>query len=426
MKPLMYWQGNLLFGASLLVACVASAAWAEPVGNANFSQLIRNNPSGHFELKENVYLNGSPWTPFPSFNGTLDGSKYAIYGLHIEENRTNANSGLFIDQSGAIRDLVFIHPELEARSNGVYLGLVAGENSGNVTGIVWQGGRMEHTGAPKGSRYPLLGVVGKNLAGGRVEAVAQGVNQTATGNYARIGIGAGLSEDRNSAAQGLAQAVNQTAMGNSIYIGIGAGRNKGTAQGVAQAVTQTAIGSATSIGIGIGAGINWKIAQGVAQDITQTGGNPDNINIGAGRSSGGQVQVQGIRLTEADKAKNLNQLNLTTDDWTSGTMTQYPMLVDLNGGFQDMRRLSSKFMGDFASPSNNPDASWFSSGIRTILERLSVPCGDLYCLFTASSPGAIRRLLYDGQRYHGFVRAHDDLTYWAVYEKDDSRVSLEP
>ena len=72
--------------AGVLACCMASVVWAEPIGNANFSRVIRNNLSGQFELKENVYLNEgengqprSPWQPIEFFNGTLEGNGYVLY-----------------------------------------------------------------------------------------------------------------------------------------------------------------------------------------------------------------------------------------------------------------------------------------------------------------------------------------------------------
>ena len=506
-RPSALWQAWAKpVSVGLLTVCVASVVWGqEPtrINNANFNTSI--DTTGNYQLTENIYLNEtgrSPWTPFPSFNGILDGKGLAIYGLNIIENTDNENSGLFRRQDGEVKNLVFIDPQIVANGNGVYLGLVAGENNGNVTGIVWQGGRMEHKGSRTGNspsyRYPSSGVVGQNLFGGRVKALALDVTQTASGDYSSAGIGAG---DNFGTAQGVAQDVNQTASGDSFRAGIGAGENYGTAQGVAQNVTQTASGDYSYAGIGagfnegtaqgvaqnvtqtalrdnsyagigagdnrgtaqgvaqdvtqtasgdhsragIGAGFNYGTAQGVAQDVTQTAlGNYSRAGIGAGFNYGtAQGVAQGVALDvtqtasgyrsragigagfnddggmargkkvtgEQLKAYNLTQLGLSRqNDWTAGDLTQFPMLVDLDG-YQDMQRLSPEFkqaMRDYAPPSNNSEASWFSPAIWRALG------------------GAIEHLLYDGERYHGFVSAHDGLAYWVVYEKDGSRVSLEP
>ena len=132
-------------GIGVLAACMAGVVWAEPLGNRNFSRLLRISTAGHFKLVEDINLtqpepNGhsrSPWQPIGFFNGTLEGNGYTICGLNIQESGTDVNSGLFRRQNGTV-NLLFIDPEVMATGNGVRQGLVAGENSGNVT-VVWQG-----------------------------------------------------------------------------------------------------------------------------------------------------------------------------------------------------------------------------------------------------------------------------------------------
>ena len=216
-------------------------------------------------------------------------------GLNIEENESDVNSGLFRDQQGEVRNLVLINPEVVARGNGTYQGLVAGENSGKVTGIVWQGGRMEHEGGRTGSdfrnfRDAYLGVVGRNNAGGQVQFQARSVTQTATGYSASIGIGAGYN---NGTVQGVAQSVTQTATGSYADIGIAAGYNNGKAQGMAQNVTQTATGHGANIGIAAGYNNYRSTAQAVAQSVTQTA-TRDYADIGIGAGHNYRATAQGV------------------------------------------------------------------------------------------------------------------------------------
>ena len=153
-----------------------------------------------------------------------------------------------------------------------------------------------------------------------------------------------------------------------MYFGIAAAYNKdGKTQAVARSVTQIRARYA-----GIGAGyIKGGISQAVAQNVKQP--TSSFTGIGAGFTSSGKAE--GRLLTEADKTGKLNQLDLTEkqEDWTTGNHCQYPMLVDLDGGYQDMQRLSPEFrqaMQDFAPPSNNTNASWFGPVIWKALERL--------------------------------------------------------
>ena len=504
----------------LLVVCAVSPAWGAEtlIGSAAELRSLENNPGGHYQLTNNIHLGGTLWNPIDNFTGTLNGNGYSVYGLNLQENNNSATSGLFRYQSGGISNLTFIDSQVIARGHAVYQGLIAGENTGNVTGIVLNGGRMEHSGAWTGTnssnyRFPLLGVVGRNLASGQVEVLAQGMTQNATGNFARIGIGAGLNygtaqamaqnvnqtggknarigigagfNEGTGTAQAVAQDVTQTQTGGkNARIGIGAGVNFGTAQAVAQSVTQTQTGG-NDARVGIGAGVNYGIAQAVAQNVTQTQtrgsagigigagenkgtaqavaqnviqrstGDSACIGIGAGVNSGTAQAVaqnvnqtrggtaQGIEVTEAQlRTYSLDQLGLTEkqEDWITGD-NQYPMLFDLDGGYQDMQRLSPEFkeaMQNFTPPSNNTDASWFSfeilrfpgivtptaQPVTTQTPATTTSSSNANCLFTPQPTGAIEHLLYDGQRYHGVVKASNGLSYWLTYE-NDSRLSLEP
>ena len=84
----------------MLAACAGSAGWgAEPTpiaGAVEFDSFLRHEPTGHYRLTGDIYLSESfsPWTPIDWFGGTLDGAGHSIYGLNIQERRTNSRSGL--------------------------------------------------------------------------------------------------------------------------------------------------------------------------------------------------------------------------------------------------------------------------------------------------------------------------------------------
>ena len=197
--------------------------------------------------------------------------------------------------------------------------------------------------------------------------------------------------------------------------------------------------SCAGIGAGFFAG---GLSQAVAQNVNQSTSGFTGIAAGVKVLSG---ISEGLLLSETHKACNLTQLGLTInqEDWTTGNDNQYPMLVDLDGGYQDMQRLSPDFMRGFAPPSNNSNASWFGPSIWRALKRLTGVKGPVFpepavlsstpmstpvggCRFTLQSPGAIHYLLYDGQRYHGLVRTENShLTYWITYQ-NGLRITLEP
>ena len=187
----------------------------------------------------------------------------------------------------------------------------------------------------------------------------------------------------------------------------------------------------------------------------------------------GAMQVSGPELR-----MGLNGLSGTL--WTPGDNSQFPMLTGINVTYRDLQRINGTGYGNnsfpvelngFAGPDGSMDASLFDQAIwnvrdsylpflktvgRDRAESLGLDCDeggfacDCYpgasvdcpelapftnttiitsptadCLFTLRSSGTLGHLLYDGQRYHGIVRAASDQAYWAAYEGGE-QVALEP
>ena len=276
-------------------------------------------------------------------------------------------------------------------SNHARMGIGAGFNFGTVRAMA------QNTTQNGLASFVSIGVgAGINDGTGRVQGIAQGITQiipqSPFGMWGYLGVGAGINRV-NGTAQGVAQDISQTALRNPAYIGIGAGSNLGTAQGVAQTVTQS---TGYTAAVGIGAGKNQGTAQGVAQDVTRILEGNAQTGVGAGSNTG---TAEGKLLTSNNKAISLTGLGLTVrqQDWVTSNTT-FPMLRGMDGGYQDMQRLSLEFrqaMKDYAQPSNNPDASWFSSSIQSILfprlatttETVTTPPTTTEIVTTPPAPG---------------------------------------
>ena len=161
----------------------------------------------------------------------------------------------------------------------------------------------------------------------------------------------------------------------------------------------------------------------------------------------------------------LNGLNETI--WISGGDNQFPMLRGVNPAYRDLQRINGTRYGnnafpmelnEFADPGGSTDDSLFDLAVwnvccgylpfpkaigRARAEAVGVDCYEggfacdcdsdadvdclepITCLFTSQPSGTIEHLLYDGQRYHGIVKAASGLAYWTAYE-DSNQVALEP
>ena len=322
-----------------------------------------------------IYLNQpgrSPWTPFSEdFSGDLRGNGHKVFGLFIDGSCDQCNLALFERVvGGAIRNMIFVEPKIYSSGRGSNAGLITGELiDGEVTGIVWIGGRIENTGRGSGDLtqsiffLPYSGIVASSTGDSLVQVLAINVTQLGTSNEGRVAIG--VASNNDGIVQVIANNVTQSEVtGNEADTGVAASRNtRGTIQSIVNNVNQAG-GSNARIGIAVASNIAGTV-QAISNNVNQAGGSLANIGSAVAFNSDGTAQgiaknvsqiggggivnedgtVQERELTEQDKASSLDQLGLTLlqDDWTTGNSSQYPMLVDMDGGYQDMQRLSPEF-----------------------------------------------------------------------------------
>ncbi|MFZ4896511.1 glycoside hydrolase family 97 catalytic domain-containing protein [Plantibacter sp. Mn2098] len=74
---------------------------------ADLAQLPQH-PNGTFNLTADIFMT-KPWTPVPSFTGTINGNGHTITGLKID-GVTGTGNGFIVDNKGTIRQLGFISP----------------------------------------------------------------------------------------------------------------------------------------------------------------------------------------------------------------------------------------------------------------------------------------------------------------------------
>ena len=381
--------------SGLLATGMAGVVRGEPtykiITSENFLE-INENPSGNYSVLGDIYLNQpgrSPWTPFSEdFSGDLRGNGHKVFGLFIDDSRDESNLGLFKRVvGGAIRNLIFVEPKIYSSGKGSNAGLVTGELvDGEVTGIVWIGGRIENTGSsnfnPPQVQFlvPDSGIVAFTTGSSLVQVLAINITQLGTSHSSRMAVGVGVNHD--GIVQVIANNVTQSQPGNEAFTSIAVAANqRGTVQSIVSNVNQVG-GNNAVISIAVTSNTA-GIAQAISNNVNQAGGGTATIGIVVVSDSDATAQsvarnvnqtggvgfdnedgtVQEWLLTEQDKTSSLNQLGLTLlqNDWTTGNSSQYPMLVDMDGGYQDMQRLSPEFreaMQDFAPPSDDPDASW--------------------------------------------------------------------
>lgn len=180
-------------------------------------------PDAHFELRADLDLSGTAWTPVPAFSGKLDGRHHAIANLQ-------SSGGLFgvIEQGGVVTRL-----KLEdAVINGYYgAGMLAVTNRGTVR-------HVEASGTVTG-RWDIGGLVGTNegvIRSSRVSGTVRG--DTGVGGIAAA----------NTSGGDIRQVRADVTIHGSYYSGGIAGTNSGT---ITRAAAHGAIRAAAGVHGGI-------------------------------------------------------------------------------------------------------------------------------------------------------------------------------
>ncbi|NMO96736.1 phosphodiester glycosidase family protein [Paenibacillus lemnae] len=79
----------------------ASSSSVITISSASDLEQIRNNPTGDFELSNDIQLSGE-FIPISSFSGTLDGKGHHISGLSITANSSQPKAALIVTNYGTI------------------------------------------------------------------------------------------------------------------------------------------------------------------------------------------------------------------------------------------------------------------------------------------------------------------------------------
>ena len=287
---------------TILLACDGIGAASVPVYNHNFTDI---GSTGHYQLKENIFLNSSersPWKPFPSFNGTIETNNRLIYGFKLNETEQSVCSGLFrVVENSVIGPLIFVEPEIHNYGNNSHIGLLAGKLNFSKAAVGWLGGQVINrssfthlavAGLAENSHITVLAYRGSQTMEGYNSFAAIGVGiahsstvlvevlnwlQTATGNFSSIGIGIADGgsgqpfnlENENNQVRVVAQGIKQTVTGQDCFVGYLTGLvNGGKVQGVVHQINQRITGG--GFFGGMSSANDSPTAQIIARDIVQT------------------------------------------------------------------------------------------------------------------------------------------------------------
>ncbi|MFC7331871.1 MBG domain-containing protein [Rhodocista pekingensis] len=325
--------------------------------NAHQLQAIAINPSGSYVLGANINmaelaLDNGIWNPATGFapvalSGTLNGQGYTISGLTI--NQTASGSlGLFstIGAGGSVSNLTLTGASVTG--GGDYLGLLAGQNLGTVSGVSVSG-TVTASGSSIGSVGGLVGENQSVLSGSHAAtSIVVGDNAVAvggligrntgdiTGSYANSSVIAG------SGAQQIGGLVGSNSAGSiyggyatgSIASGDGSSRIGGlvgthVAGGLitkAYSTVDLSIGaSATSIGGLVGINTNSTISTSYAANRISVGADSSSVSGLVGSGSGSAIIIDsfwdatrsGLTVGSTGVSTSGTVAGLSTAEWFS-------------------------------------------------------------------------------------------------------------
>lgn len=116
---------------------------------------VRNDGTKNYKVVANITLT-RPWTPIPTFSGTLDGQGFKVTGLTI--NSTTANDGFINTNTGTIKNLQFLN--VDCRTSAAF-GVIAGKNTGGTIQNIVVSGSVVST-----NTADLLGGIAGELSAG--------------------------------------------------------------------------------------------------------------------------------------------------------------------------------------------------------------------------------------------------------------------
>ncbi|MFI3252093.1 MAG: GLUG motif-containing protein [bacterium] len=171
----------------------------------DLNDIVRNDPDGYFELMNDIDCEGKELSPLFSssstkqFLGDFDGQGNAI--TNFKQDTYDQYLGLFgyIADGGEVYDLDISDSTINSlRYTNLYIGVVAGRNSGTISNVTVTDCTITTSGPDDGDQY-IGGLVGYNKAGIIADCdVTDTTLDLNVPSYARIGGLVGASEAQDA------------------------------------------------------------------------------------------------------------------------------------------------------------------------------------------------------------------------------------
>ncbi len=112
-----------------------------------------------FVMENDIDISGRDFSPIPTFGGTFDGGGHTISGLRVEGGSAAQGLFRFIQPGGQVENLK-VRGNVQSENGESYIGGIAGNNEGTISGCTFSGAVKGKTGAG--------GIAGSNKESGQI------------------------------------------------------------------------------------------------------------------------------------------------------------------------------------------------------------------------------------------------------------------
>lgn len=288
-----YWTPDILLTIDNTLKGEGTADSPYIIDNVEKFNKIADDADAYYNITQDMDFGGATITPIETFAGTLDGGNKTLSNFNIAKN--NSNSGLFIQNSGTIKNLILdgitsnITGDYNGSTNGNTNsgGILAGTNtkSGIIENCIIKNSSLTANTSQPGS---VGGFVGRNL--GTVDGCYTEGTLTVTTEAQKYNIGGLIGNNEqgtvlfSSIREGATVNYNSTIASSSIG-GLIGWSSSGTIKGCYANATVTSTNYANSIGGLIGSA--WS---GVSMNFTlEASYSAGRIDCSAGSASGASI-----------------------------------------------------------------------------------------------------------------------------------------
>lgn len=122
------------------------------VSNAAELAAIKDDPTAHYYLTNDIRMGGAVWTPIENFSGVLDGKGHKIVDMNLTDSEAGYDFAMFLTNDGEIRDLEIydinynvVNRRVNYAATSSFFSVLVAHNNGVIDGCSVTSGAYQYT-----------------------------------------------------------------------------------------------------------------------------------------------------------------------------------------------------------------------------------------------------------------------------------------